>query len=270
MVSRLKNLFIKSKSNEAKFSRKLDALLCRGHRTSSSQSIAPKKTKEIERRSSRGHLDSSKVSINSRRVQILLSVAPKTRYSSVLCSPCDPPEEGSRLDQTLPLLSNVIDKEPEIRQASDVPRSPSPPAGSQESSSLESESSDCHYFENVKSQHSHGSSEITEGQEEALRTNFHKAYFPEPSAASTENAEAKLSRSLMDALSSHQIEWAAMIELQKADHSGILRGLTSRQIRWLVREGRCKTWLVGTSGPLIEEEKCEIQVFPSNDGANLT
>ncbi|KAA1085956.1 hypothetical protein PGT21_025493 [Puccinia graminis f. sp. tritici] len=271
MVSRLKNLFAKSKSGEAKFSRRLDAIFCRGNRTSSSQSISSK-NKELERTSSRATID-SKINVNNRRLQIRLSVTRTTRYSPVHCSPCSPPAEGTRLEQALPLLPTEIRKESETRRASDLPRSPSPIATSHESSSSESQSTDCHYFENVKSETSYGSSEILEAQEEAVRIKFRDAYFPAPSTTCTEKTNLKLSRNLMDALSSHQIEWAAMIELQKADHSGILRGLTSRQIRWLVREGRCKTWLVGTAGPLIEEEKDEVQdvqSIDSSDGANLT
>lgn len=71
---------------------------------------------------------------------------------------------------------------------------------------------------------------------------------------SERTGEQPCPKHLMEVLSQHQIEWAAMVELQNADQAGILRGLTSRQIRWLVREGRSKTWLVGTAGPLIEEE----------------
>ncbi|POW10276.1 hypothetical protein PSTT_06121 [Puccinia striiformis] len=108
-----------------------------------------------------------------------------------------------------------------------------PLACSPDSSSLDSHSSDSHYFENVTSQHSAGSSEILEIRDAAVRIKFREAYFPPSSNGVTQNTRAKLSRNLMNALSSHEIEWAAMVELEKADHTGILRGLSSRQIRWL-------------------------------------
>ncbi|POV96947.1 hypothetical protein PSHT_14851 [Puccinia striiformis] len=269
MVSRLKNLFTKSKSDEPKFSRKLDALLCRGSQTLSSQSISSKKTKDLRPSCSRGDPD-SKINVNSRRVQIRISVTQQNRYPSVLCSPDDSPEGAARLEQTLPLLSKNPDEESENREALDAPRSLSPLACSPDSSSLDSHSSDSHYFENVTSQHSAGSSEILEIRDAAVRIKFREAYFPPSSNDVTQNTRAKLSRNLMNALSSHEIEWAAMVELEKADHTGILRGLSSRQIRWLVREGRCKTWLVGKLGPLMEQEKGEAQDGPSLDGVELT
>lgn len=57
---------------------------------------------------------------------------------------------------------------------------------------------------------------------------------------------------LISQLRSHQIQWAAMIELQKMDPSGVLRGMSARQIRRLIQQKRSESWLSETDGPLYE------------------
>ncbi|EGF98447.1 uncharacterized protein MELLADRAFT_113541 [Melampsora larici-populina 98AG31] len=57
---------------------------------------------------------------------------------------------------------------------------------------------------------------------------------------------------LISQLRSHQIQWAAMIELEKMDPSGILRGMSARQIRRLIQQKRSEAWLTETDGPLYE------------------
>jgi hypothetical protein len=178
--------------------------------------------------------------------------------SPVLRSACDPVDDNSGREQALPaLLSENSTKDLEIQEATDSPRFPSPQASCQDSNS-ESQSSDSNFFENITSHHSHSSSEKLESPDTqgCSVVNFPEVYYTPPETSSTEeDTQVKHPNHLMNALLSHEIEWAAMIELQKADHTGILQGLTSRQIRWLVREGRSKTWLIGTAGPLIEEAK---------------
>lgn len=274
MISRFKNLFTKSKPSDAKFVRKLDALLCRCYRSSSSQSINPNKSREIQWANSAGDevVDGK---INSRRVvQIQVSVDQETSHSSGPYSSCDPPQHEIPQSQPLPLLiiSPNAEQDPEIQQPSDSPRSPSPIASSQGDSSSDSQSSDSHYFDNVTLSHnSLGSSEKLDNPEigEALGGLIYPGgcHLTSSGNAPTSEKVPKVQHpnNLMNALSSHEIEWAAMMELQKADHSGILRGLTSRQIRWLVREGRCKTWLVGTEGPLKEEGRAEMPELQSPD-----
>ncbi|KAG0146247.1 hypothetical protein CROQUDRAFT_527306 [Cronartium quercuum f. sp. fusiforme G11] len=62
---------------------------------------------------------------------------------------------------------------------------------------------------------------------------------------------------LINRLRSHQIEWAAMIELERSDTSGALRGMSARQIRRLIQQKRSEAWLTETDGPLYEsDEEC--------------
>ncbi|KAI8453023.1 hypothetical protein BY996DRAFT_6414987 [Phakopsora pachyrhizi] len=59
---------------------------------------------------------------------------------------------------------------------------------------------------------------------------------------------------LRQELSQHKIEWEAMLSIQQADTHGTLSGLTSRQIRRLIKETTCSKWLVRTHGPLLEDQ----------------
>lgn len=79
---------------------------------------------------------------------------------------------------------------------------------------------------------------------------------------------------LINRLRAHQIEWAAMIELEKSDPTGTLRGMSARQIRRLVQQKRSETWLTETYGPLYEsDEDCfsdDDMTRRGSEGSSLT
>lgn len=77
---------------------------------------------------------------------------------------------------------------------------------------------------------------------------------------------------LIRQLRSHQIQWAAMVELQKMDPSGVLRGMSARQIRRLIQQKRSEAWLTETDGPLYEstEEQFPDDLMSQSSGESCT
>lgn len=83
------------------------------------------------------------------------------------------------------------------------------------------------------------------------------------------NEREETIKGLKNRLRSHQIQWSAMIELEKMDPTGTLRGMSARQIRGLIKQKRSEAWLTWTDGPLYESEEEEEEEAIGSDRRGL-
>ncbi|KAH9444435.1 hypothetical protein Pst134EA_031942 [Puccinia striiformis f. sp. tritici] len=131
---------------------------------------------------SRGDPD-SKINVNSRRVQIRISVTQQIDIPQYYARRTIHPRVQPDLNKRCPYYQRILMKNQKIEKLSmrrglylhwHVPMT----------LVVDSHSSDSHYFENVTSQHSAGSSEILEIRDAAVRIKFREAYFPHLAMAS--------------------------------------------------------------------------------------
>ncbi|KAH9822417.1 hypothetical protein DFH28DRAFT_1180997 [Melampsora americana] len=82
------------------------------------------------------------------------------------------------------------------------------------------------------------------------------------------NPNSRLSTKMYKA----QLDDETMIELQKMDPSGVLRGMSARQIRRLIQQKRSEAWLTETDGPLYEstEEYFSEDMMTQSSGESCT